>query len=71
MGALLGAVMRSLWKNFSDGLMWMGRAWSGMGPPHEWYEWGEFRFPPSDQPCLPPLTEEELTEWAALVKNLR
>jgi hypothetical protein len=47
----------------------MGLAWSGMYSPY--CDWMDFRSPPADQPCLPPLSEEELAEWAALVKHLR
>ncbi|MGW0117208.1 hypothetical protein [Streptomyces sp. NPDC003327] len=70
MGARLRSAMRSLWKDFGEGLMWMGFAWNGMYPP---LEWQDFRVPPppADQPCLPPLSEEELAEWSALVKQLR
>ena len=71
MAARLRSAMRSIWNFFGEGLMWMGRAWSGMGPPYEWNESTDLRKPPSDQPCLPPLSEEELAEWAALVKHLR
>jgi hypothetical protein len=67
MGARLRSAMRSIWKKIGEGLMWMGWAWSGMCPP---YEWRDFIIPPTDQPCLPPLSEEELAEWAALVKHL-
>ena len=68
MVARLRSAMRSLSKNFGEGLMWMGFAWSGMYPP---YDGRDFGIPLADQPCLPPLSEEELAAWAALVKHLR
>lgn len=68
MGARLRSAMRSIWKNLDEGLMWMGLAWSGTYPP---FEWEESSNPPADQPCLPPLSEEENAAWAALVKHLR
>lgn len=68
MGVRLRSAMRSISKTIGQGLMWMGFAWNGVYPP---YEWTDFRIPPADQPCLPPLSEEELADWAALVKQLR
>lgn len=47
--------------------MWMGIAWNGMYPSETWTDYG---IPLAEQPCLPPLSEEELTEWTALVKHL-
>ncbi|MEU8508812.1 hypothetical protein AB0C40_29695 [Streptomyces brevispora] len=70
MGSRLRSAMRSMWTQFGKGLMWMGFAWNGMYPP---LEWQDFRPPlrPADQPCLPPLSEEELATWSVLVKKLR
>jgi hypothetical protein len=45
----------------------MGFAWNGMYPPQAWTEYGILL---ADQPCLSPLSEEELAEWTALVKYL-
>ena len=60
--------MRSIGRTLGEGLMWMGFAWNGMCPPHAWAEYG---IPLVEQPCLPPpLSEEELAEWTALVKYL-
>lgn len=47
--------------------MWMGFAWNGVYPPHSWMD---YRIPLAEQSCLPPLSEEELAEWTALVKYL-
>jgi hypothetical protein len=60
--------MRSLWKTLAAGLMWTGFAWNGMCPP---YAWNEPAAPPVDLPCLPPLSEAELAQWTALVKQLQ
>lgn len=68
MGADPRSAIRSIWKTFSDGLMWTGFAWSGVSPPCAWKESTAL---PADQPCLPPLSAEELAQWAALVKHLQ
>ncbi|MFI5766665.1 hypothetical protein [Streptomyces sp. NPDC051563] len=68
MGAKLRSAARSLWKRFAEGLMWTGFAWNGMYPPHAWRESAA---PTSDQPCLPALSEAELAQWAALVRQLQ
>lgn len=59
--------MRSIGKSLGEGLMWMGFAWNAMYPPPGWANPG---LPFTEQPCLPPLSEEELAEWTALVKYL-
>ncbi|WP_327257980.1 hypothetical protein [Streptomyces sp. NBC_01244] len=68
MGAKPRSALRSLWKKFGEGLMWTGFAWNGMYPP---YAWKELTALPDDQPCLPALSEAELAQWAALVKQLQ
>ncbi|MEU6407003.1 hypothetical protein [Streptomyces sp. NPDC046985] len=57
-----------MWKRLGEGLMWTGFAWNGMCPP---YAWEESAGAPADQPCLPPLSAQELAQWAALVRHLQ
>lgn len=72
MGAELRSAMRSIWKKFGEGLMWTGFAWNGMCPPCAWKESTSLPASlPACQPCLPPLSAEELAQWAALVKHLQ
>ena len=68
MGKRPRSAMRSLWKTLAEGLMWTGVAWNGMCPP---YVWKESAALPADQPCLPPLSEAELAQWTALVRQLQ
>lgn len=68
MGARPRSALGSLWKRFSEGLMWTGFAWNGMYPP---WAWRETAVPTGDQPCPPPLSEAELAQWAALVRQLQ
>ncbi|WP_234393213.1 hypothetical protein [Streptomyces pactum] len=49
------------------GLTWMGFGWYGTHPPHPW---SGYAIPPAEQPCLPPLSEEEFVRWTAPVKHL-
>lgn len=68
MGVKPRSALRSLWKRFAEGLMWTGFAWNGMYPPLAWKELAAL---PEDPPCLPALSEAELAQWAALVKQLQ
>ncbi|OAH10962.1 hypothetical protein [Streptomyces jeddahensis] len=67
MRARHASALRAIGRNIGEGLMWMGFAWYGTHPPHPWTG---YVMPPAEQPCLPPLTEEELAQWTALVKHL-
>lgn len=60
--------MRSLWKKFGEGLMWTGFAWHGLYPPCAWKESAAL---PAGRPYPPPLSEAELAQWAALVRQLQ
>jgi hypothetical protein len=67
MGAGPSSSLRLLWKTLSEGLMWTGFAWSGMCPPCAWKESAAL---PADRPCLPPLSDAEIAQWTALVRQL-
>jgi len=58
--------MRSLGRTIGEGLMWMGYAWNGLHPP---LSEGDYDMHLAEQPCWPPLSEKELAEWTALVRN--
>lgn len=67
MGAMPRSARRFPWKTLGEGLMWTGFAWSGMCPPCAWKESAAL---PADQPCVPPLSEAELAQWTALIRQL-
>ncbi|MFD4263981.1 hypothetical protein ACFWR9_41855 [Streptomyces sp. NPDC058534] len=61
------SAVRALGRSFGEGVMWMGFGWFGALPPHPW---SGYAVPPVEQPCLPPLSQEEFVRWTAPVKDL-
>jgi hypothetical protein len=67
MRARRSSALRAIGRSLGEGVMWMGFGWYGSPLPHPWTG---YVIPPAEQPCLPPLSEEEFARWTALVEDL-
>lgn len=59
--------LRAVGRSLGEGLMWMAIGWYGTYLPHPWMGYVS---PPTEQPCLPPLSEEEPARFSELVGDL-
>lgn len=61
------SAFKAIGRNLGEGLMWMAIGWYGTYLPTPWTQYVS---PPGEPPCLPPLSQEELTRWNELVSKL-
>lgn len=67
MRARHASAVRAIGRSIGEGLMWMGFGWFGA---HASHPWSGYAMPPAEQPCLPPLSEEEFARWATAARRV-
>lgn len=67
MRARCSSVLWAIGRSLGEGLMWMAIGWYGTYLPTPWTQYVS---PPPEQPCLPPLSQEELARFNELVSKL-
>ncbi|MCK1822186.1 hypothetical protein MTQ10_21895 [Streptomyces sp. XM83C] len=60
-------LIRSLGRSLGEGVMWMGFGWFAIHLPHPWTG---YVIPPGEQPCLPPLPQEEIARRLDLLEEV-